>query len=228
MYQEQGRLDKAESTLKDIFILRPNYAQSYMDMANGYRDLGKPKQAATLYARYDYLLEEGFMENDTASFEKIIGREFNNLLLLKKQVVVEAKNVNKLSIAEDNFKGTRLVFEWNDGEAEFDLQFVNPKGQYHTWKHNLLDNPEEIALEKDFGYNVKEYLVDDGALPGTWKINVNYRGNKSLTPTYLKATIYSNYATLQQRKEVKVFKLSLKNVNYELFSLQSSGAPVTN
>ena len=197
-----------------------------MDMANSYRDINKNRQAASLYARYDYLLEEGFMKPDTLAFEPIIGRDINNLLLLNKKDVVEVNNVEKLFVEEESYEGTRLVFEWNDGEADFDLQFVDPKGQYYTWKHNLLDNPEVIAREKDFGYNVKEYLVD-GSLQGTWKINVNYSGNKSLTPTYLKATIYSNYATPQQRKEVKVFKLSLKNANYELFSLQSHSNFVT-
>ena len=226
MYQEQGRFQKANEILKEVFILRPNYLQSYMDMANSYRDINKNRQAASLYARYDYLLEEGFIKQDTLDFEPIIGRDINNLLLLNKKDVVEVKNVKKLFVEEESYEGTRLVFEWNDGEADFDLQFVNPEGQYYTWKHNLLDKPEVIAREKDFGYNVKEYLVD-GSLQGTWKINVNYSGNKSLTPTYLKATIYSNYATPQQRKEVKVFKLSLKNANYELFSLQSHSNFVT-
>ncbi len=54
----------------------------------------------------------------------------------------------KLYIADNDFKGTRVVFEWNDGEAEFELQFVNPGKQYHIWKHSLADNPELIAREK--------------------------------------------------------------------------------
>ena len=92
---------------------------------------------------------------------------------------------------------------------------------YYTWKHSLADNSETINREKDFGYNVTEYLLD-GSLPGTWSVNVNYLGNKSLTPTYLKATVYYNYGSRSQQKETKVFKLDLKNVNQELFKLQES------
>lgn len=222
-YEEQGRYDKANETYKEAFILRPNYAQSYLDMANSYRNLKETKQAAAMYARYEYLLQEGFMEVDTAGFGPIIYREFNNLLMLDKEAVVKGRKSKNLYVAEEEFKGTRLVFEWNDSEAEFDLQFVNPGNQYHTWKHSLADNSEVIEREKNFGYNLTEYLIDD-SLPGTWKVNINYLGNKSLSPTYLKATVYYNYGSKAQRKEVKVFKLLLKDVNQELFKLNIGAA----
>ena len=113
---------------------------------------------------------------------------------------------------------TRVVVEWNDTEAEFELQFVNPEGQYHSWKHTYADNEERILDEKMKGYSSEEQIIDR-ALPGLWKINVKYLGNKSLTPTYLKVSIYDNYGTRSQRKEVRVFKLTLKDVNQKLFTL---------
>ncbi|MDT0621336.1 carboxypeptidase-like regulatory domain-containing protein [Croceitalea vernalis] len=219
-FDAQERFEMANTVYKEAFLLRPNYAQSYLDMANTYRDINEPKMAASMYARYQYLLEEGFMQQDTIGFGPIIEREFNNLLTLDKSAVVHSEKANELYIAEEDFAGTRLVFEWNDSEAEFDLQFVNPGKQFYTWNHSLADNEETISREKNFGYNITEYLID-GSLPGNWSVNVNYLGNKSLTPTYLKATIYYAYGSRNQRKEVKVFKLSLKDVNQELFRLQS-------
>jgi hypothetical protein len=68
----------------------------------------------------------------------------------------------------------------------------------------------------------------NGSLLGTWQVNVKYVGNKSLTPTYLRASIYYNYGQIAQRKEVKLFKLSLKNVIQELFKLVNSAALVSN
>ena len=225
-YESQQRIEKANEVYKEVFILRPNYAQSYLDMANSYRNLRGSKKAASMYARYEYLIEEGFMEQDTLGFGPIMDREYNNLLMLKKAELVDDRKAKKLFIAEEYFEGTRLVFEWNDGEADFELQFVNPGEQYYTWKHSLLDNADEIAREKNFGYNLTEYLVDN-ALPGTWKVNVNYLGNKSLTPTYLKASIYSNYGTALQQKEVKVFKLALKSVNQQLFTIKAASKVVS-
>ncbi|MEO0902777.1 MAG: DUF2135 domain-containing protein, partial [Bacteroidota bacterium] len=226
-YQEQGRAKAANDTYKEVFVMRPNYAQSYLDMANSYRDIKEPKQAAGIYTRYDYLLQEGFMEEDTIGFGPLINREYNNLLALERSAVVKGKKAKKLFVAEEEFEGTRLVFEWNDGEAEFDLQFVNPENQYVKWKHTLADNAAMIEREKDYGYNTMEELVD-GSLPGLWKVNVNYYGNKSLTPTYLKTTVYYNYGSRSQRKEVKVFKLSLKDINQELFSVTIGGKLTTN
>jgi tetratricopeptide (TPR) repeat protein len=220
-YQGQGQYERANDIYKEVFLLRPNYAQSYLDMARSYREIGSTIKSASLHARYGYLQEQGFMELDTAGLGSIMEREFNNLLALEKDAVVEKGKRNKLFVAKEDFEGTRVVFEWNDGEAEFELQFVNPGKQYHTWKHSLADNAALIAREKSFGYNTMEQLID-GSLPGNWQVNVTYLGNKSLTPTYLKTTVYHNYGTRAQRKEVKVFKMSLKNINQELLTLRSA------
>ncbi len=225
-YQEQGQYERANDVYKEIFLLRPNYAQSYLDMARSYREVRNPVQSASLHARYSYLQEQGLIKQDTVGFGPIMERELNNLLAFDKDALVDSGKRNTLFVANDDFDGTRVVFEWNDGEAEFELQFVNPGKQYHTWKHSLADNEALISREKNLGYNTMEELID-GSLPGSWQVNIKYLGNKSLTPTYLKASIYYNYGEVSQRKEVKLFKLSLKNVNQELFKLVSSPALVS-
>ena len=119
-----------------------------------------------------------------------------------------------------DFNGTRLVFEWNDSEAEFELQFVNPENQYYNWEHSLLANADRIKDEKLKGYSCEEYLIDD-SLKGVWKVNVKYLGNKHLSPTYLKVTAYYDYGTRRQREETKVFKLDLKDTKQELLTLNN-------
>lgn len=223
-YEAESRLEMAHEAYKQVMRLRPNYGQSYMDLANSYRNLGQYEKAAAQYKRYDYLVEEGMIPVDSTFFVPILNREYNNLLSLHTPALVSVANRPSLFVEAEDFQGTRLVFEWNDGEAEFDLQFVNPEQQYHLWKHSLGSNAERIMKEKEIGFNTEEFLID-GSLPGTWQVNVRYHGNKSLTPTYLKVTIYDNYGTRSQRKEVRVFKLSLKDVNRQLFTL-SRGATV--
>ena len=218
IYQAQNRQAKANEIYKEVLRLRPNYAQSYMDLANSYRELGDYEKAAAIYKRYDYMVGEGIMPRDSVSLFPIINRDFNNLLSLHQAALVSSEKRSDLFVDEEDFEGTRLVFEWNDGEAEFDLQFVNPGGQYFKWSHSLASDAEGIMLEKELGYSTKEYLIDD-SLPGTWKVNINYSGNKSLTPTYLKVTVYNNYGSPGQTKQTKVYKLFLKDVNQELFRL---------
>ncbi|MCP4975256.1 MAG: hypothetical protein GY931_03765 [Maribacter sp.] len=220
VYQSNGNFQKANELYKEIFIQRPNYGQSYMDLANSYREMGDGKKAASLFMRYDNLLNEGFLANDSTAFAKLMDRELNNLLTISGRDILSKRDFKK-ALFEEYFNGTRLVFEWNDSEAEFELQFVNPEGHYYTKTHSLAANSERIREEKLIGYACDEFLIDS-SLAGTWQINAKYLGNKSLTPSYLKVTIYQDFGTLAQRKETKVFKLGLKNVNIELFKVRNS------
>ncbi|TXN35889.1 hypothetical protein FVB32_15085 [Flagellimonas hymeniacidonis] len=221
IYESQGRYDMAHGAFREAFILRPQYRQSYLDLANSNRNLSNAKRAAVLYARYFHLVDEGLMQMDSSNFSKIINREFNNLVALEK--------TGMTSIEKDgeDFNNTRLKLEWNDSEAEFELQFVNPDNQYYTWKHSLKENADTIGKEKDFGFSCAEYLIDD-SFSGHWRVNVKYLGNKSLTPTYLKAVVYHNYGSKSQRKEVKVFKLGTKNVNQALFHINKAASTPLN
>lgn len=225
IYQAEGRFQEANELYKEIFILRPNYAQSYMDMANSYREIGDYQKAAGLYARYGYLLEQGFLRAE-GELGTIMERELNNLVALKGRELLDRRDLKKL-VLDDEFKGTRLVFEWNDSEAEFELQFVNPEGKYFKSEHSLFADADRIKDEKVSGFSSEEYLIDD-SLRGLWQVNAKYLGNKSLTPTYMKATIYHNYGSASQRKETKVFKLSLRNVNQQLFTVSNSVSVVSN
>lgn len=220
VYQANGDFKRANELYKEIFIQRPNYGQSYMDLANSFQELGDSKKAAALNMRYDYLLNEGFLVNDSTAFTQIMDRELNNLLTINGRDILSKRDYKKALLKED-FNGTRLVFEWNDSEAEFELQFVNPQGRYFTTTHSLATDAERIYSEKLIGYSCEEFLID-GSLAGTWQVNAKYLGNKSLTPTYMKATVYYNYGSADQRKETRVFKLGLKNVNQELFKVNNT------
>ncbi len=214
-------LKKSRDLYEQIFILRPNYAQSYRDLAESYRDINNYKKAAAMHARYNYLVEEGFLQSDSVGLGSIMDRDSENLLALDGDKVMEGGKSRKRLAKYANFKGTRLLFEWNDSEAEFDLQFVNPEKHYFTWKHTSMANATRIMDEKLKGYSSEEFLID-GSLAGKWQVNINYQGNKKLEPSYLKVTTYFNYGLNSQRKEVKVYRLGLKNVNQKLFELYNS------
>ncbi|GLU45008.1 hypothetical protein [Allomuricauda sp. NBRC 101325] len=213
-YESQSRFEKAHEIYKKVYALRPDYAQSYMDLANSYRNVNNPESANSLLARHSFLLDEGLLSSDTLHLSEMMQREIDNLEL----DVIKEPFTNKTQRIQDEYN-TRLVFEWNDSEAEFDLQFVNPNSQYFKWGHNLFEMPERIRSEKKLGFSMADFLLDD-ELPGNWKVNLTYLGNKQLSPTYIKTTIYKNYGSKIQSKEVKVFKLSTKGVNQQLFELR--------
>jgi len=227
-YQENGELKKANELYKKLFVKRPNYVQSYLDLAASYREIGADKKAAAIFTRLDYLQNQDyFTMSDTMTVAKLVEREFNNLLALKGERILSKKEQKNLEDLDTDFKGTRLVFEWNDGEAEFELQFVNPEGRYYKTEHSLFADGDVIREQKLLGYNTEEFLID-GSMPGTWQVNLKYLGNKRLTPSYLKAVVYYNYGTAAQRKETKVFKMGFKDVNRELLTLKVPSSLITN
>ncbi len=218
----EGEEEEAKDLYEQIFIMRPSYSQSYRDLAESYREVGNYKKAASMYARHNYLADEGFLQIDTVGIFPIIERESENLLRLEGDRIMNGgKLLNKgTKLAE--LGETRLLFEWNDSEAEFELQFVNPEQHYYTWKHTNQANASRIKDEKLQGYSCEEFFVD-GSLPGRWRVNINYKGNKKLEPVYLKVTTYYNFGKISQRRQVNVYRLALKDVNHKLFDLNNAG-----
>ena len=202
---------------KEIFILRPDYQQSYRDLANAYLNDGNVQRAALLYARYNYILSQGLFE-ESETFSTILKRDFDNLLAQNKELLPKSRSFDVKD--KDGFNGTRLFFEWNDSEAEFELQFVNNDKQYYLFQHSFFDNENLIKEEKQFGFSSQEHLIFEAE--DEWQVNVKYLGNKSLTPTYLKVTIYHDFGLISEQKESKVFKLSTKNINQELTKIKSN------
>ncbi|MGB5229498.1 MAG: carboxypeptidase-like regulatory domain-containing protein, partial [Eudoraea sp.] len=207
--------DLANEYYKKIFLMRPGYAQSYRDLANNYVATGNYKRAANLYVRYLHLINEGFFPKDKSGISGIVKEEFMNLLTQHKSVISENSGLVLPSKDITRQEGTRILVEWNDSEAEFDLQFVHPEKQYFTWEHTTKSNPDRIRDEKIKGYSSEEFFIYE-PLPEDWQVNVSYKGNKKLTATYLKLTVYRNYNTPSQRAISKLYRLRLKDVNQQL------------
>ena len=219
MYQDQGRVEQAREVYKEIFILRPQYAQSYVDMANAYRDAGDFTKAAAMFGRYQYLLKEGYLVGSD-EFWLMQQHDSDNLF----RAYGERLGTDMRQVTTDPYVdgATRLVFEWNDGGAEFELQFVNPDNRVYTWEHTYAKNDGRIEDEQMAGYSMEEYVIDPST-PGSWTVNVAYLGNKSLTPTYLKVTAYYNFGQKNQTREVHAFKLFLQGSNQRLLTLSTPG-----
>jgi tetratricopeptide (TPR) repeat protein len=214
VYESEKRHTEALTMYKEIFKLRPRYAQSYRDLANMYVLNGEYKKALGLHARYHQLRKMDSISLTFDGIDAILELESTNLIARKG----EELKIKKGDVSESDIGGTRVLFEWNNTEAEFDLQFVNPDNHFFVWSHTLENEAERIYDEKIKGYSCEHFLIDKSLL-GQWKINIKYFGNKAYNPTYMKATVYYDYGTSKERSEVKAFSLSEKDVNFELLTL---------
>ncbi len=222
-YEERGDLNSALELYEEIFILRPSYAQSYRDLANAYVERGEYKKAMNLYARYHTSRKTDTITK-LSGIDSMMRTETNNAIRTWAERV-NRKNTDVEEVERD-FWPIRIVLEWNDSEAEFDVQFVNPENRYFVWSHSMFKTPERINGEKTKGYSSEQFLIDE-SLPGKWDINVKYLGNKGFEPTYFKMTVYYDYGMPSQRQNSKVFKLHEKNLYKKILSFNQSALAFT-
>jgi hypothetical protein len=202
------------SVYKSIFKLRPNYAQSYRDLANAFIEKDNYKMAWRLYMSY-------LLQGKDISGQAIGDLLYNEMEWLyynrKNQAEIKESFIPKNSTIEGFRNDIRIVFEWNTSEAEFELEFVNPDKQAYVYKHSLAANQELITNEKKIGYSSKEFLISD-LKNGEWMMNINYFGNKKLDPTYFKVTVYNNWGSPNQTKQISLFKFKNEREKIQLFT----------
>ena len=225
-YQFQALSAKKEAIAiyQHVFKLRPNYAQSYRDLANAYRENDQYKKAWRMYMTY-------LLKGHDVSGEGIGQLLYNEMEWLyfnrKNQSQIKERFVPKSENIKDFRNDVRLVFEWNTSEAEFDLEFVNPQLQVYTFEHSLAKNQNLITDEKKKGYSSKEFIIEN-LNEGQWLINITYQGNKKPEPTYLKVTQYYNWGKPNQKEKITIYQFKDEREKIQLFRLNKQVLIVTN
>jgi len=198
-----GKFKAAASIYKQIALLRPQDAQSYRDLALNYKNTGAYTKAINLYKQ---------MLNNT-----IKGTNFNSITPLivnelKHLIALHGSKVDSNGLPDDFLKAdfkydVRIVFNWNDPNAEFEVQFVNPNKKFYNWNLTKFDNHKRLLDGITNGYHIKEFIIDEDEA-GEWLINIRGINEESqLNPTYLKYTVFRNYGLPNESKEVKITNL---------------------
>lgn len=215
-YQVLGEHEKALTIFKNIAKLRPNYSQSYRDIANCFLDLEDYNNFWLTYNNYfnkNLKLENNDI-GEIITSEMIAAYNKEDKNTTTKRIKIE--DPNKI-IKSD----VRLVFEWNTSEAEFIIEFVNPKKYIYTLENSLYNNNYLIDDQKNKGYTSKEVLIEK-IKRGDWLINFTYLGNKQYKPTILKVTSYYNWGKKNQTKKIDVFEFTIKDTNTQLLKINRS------
>lgn len=213
-YQEIGEDDKAIEIYKKIVKLRPNYRQSFRDLANAFLE---QKAYNEFWSTYYFYLNKGY-KIDEDDIGEIISSEIISAYNLdiennNKRKKIKIENPNK-NIESD----VRIVFEWNCTEAEFILEFVNPNLETYKIENSYKENKGLIKNQKIKGYTSKEIFIDQ-LNPGFYLVNLTYLGNKQEKPTTFKITTYYNWGKENQTKKIKVFDFTDKNIKNQLLRL---------
>ena len=201
---------------KDLMKKFPQHIQSYLDLAIAYKNNGASQKSLDLLLG----IERGTINQslDFTALKKIADNEIRTLVFERKAELelskIDVKHLNKTKL------DARIVFDWSNSNAEFELQFVNPTKLFFTWDHNMKNTSR---LEQEFvnGFSQEEFEIDGGA-KGQWLINVKYLGNKSKNDpshTLLKCTIQYDYGTPKERTEEKIIRLHQINQEQQVVNL---------
>ena len=204
LYEVAGDYTKAAWMYERILKIAPSEAQSYRDLALIYQETGKYNQALELYIN---MLGEQIKGVNFEGLEKPLQSELKHLVSLYKDKIDFERLPNEW-LTTDFDLDIRMVIEWSDRTVPFEFQFVNPDKKFFKWAHTLNDNKDRIDQELSQGFQTEEFIIDD-ASRGEWLINIQYLGDAGdyVLPPFLKYTIYRNYGTSKETKEVKVVKL---------------------
>lgn len=201
-YEQQQDFFLAKQIYEKIAKLKPRDAQAYRDLALIYQETGYYQKALAIYKK---IQNDGYLGVDFSGIQKVVTNEMRGLLLKhKKELDISGVLDNYLKEMDYD---ARIVFEYNDNEAEFELQFVNPQKKFFSWSHTKLANEIRLYEEKTQGFNTEEFLLIDAA-KGEWQINIESKVQQSKTPVILKYTVYKNYGKTNETKETKLVILN--------------------
>ncbi len=202
----------------EILRTNKNNVQAYLDIALAKRALNEPQNAIDLLLDLDRA--QKYPSLNTTGVQKTLKREMRNLVFLER---------NRLNLSQlpsellNNLKyNVRLVFEWSDPEAEFNLQFVNPQKRYFNWEHNRLSASERMKDEILNGYTSEEFEFYGEGVQGKWILNATYLGNIDITnqePLVLKCSLYQNFGYPDQTVEEIVVHFTTRDETKQLSTL---------
>ena len=160
-------------------------------------------------------LEEKYaLLKSTRTFRKVKAWPIEKTLIRDiKNFIGKNKNRIELSSIDPELNrpsryNARFVFEWNNPEAQFELQFVNPQSRFYNWSYTNSENSERISTGISKGYMMEEFEFYGEESQGIWIVNAKYLGNISAadqTPFVLRCLVYINFGKPNEHiKEVVI------------------------
>ncbi len=217
-YKQQagGDYKGAVVTLKRVLKLKPNQAQSYRDLALAEVYASNYQDALKLYDKVDK--NRGVGSSNFSGIKKTIVNDTKNLIT-QHQSELNTTGINSLFLKPIKYKA-RIIFEWNNLNSEFDLNIINPQKRFFTWSHTNSENAQRIKQENEMGYGLEEFYLSSSDI-GEWTFNMKYYGKTAVdeTPTFVKITIYKNFGSPNETKEIKVIRLDKKNIEQTVVKL---------
>jgi TonB-dependent SusC/RagA subfamily outer membrane receptor len=185
---------------EELILLESSNVNAHLNKAIALRENAKYQDALKEFLA----MKDGgsYFSLDASKISKTLLREIKNIVF-KNKGQINTSNLKPSYLNNVKYK-VRLVFEWNQPGAEFDLQFVNPQKRFFDWKHTNAEDQEMLKNEIAKNFAIEEFEFNGGDVVGEWIINVKSQedfSKKPNGPLVIKTTIYQNFGLPTQTKQ---------------------------
>ena len=208
-YEEQGDFVNAVFIYRQVLKLRSEDTQSYRDLALALIEIEEFEEA---YSLLDNIangnLTKGTQRRVFKSINNITKNELGNLVLKRGDLLGNTTNEHHKTKVD-----FRVVIDWNHNDTDIDLHIIDPNLEKCFYSHPNTVIGGKISKDMTEGFGPEEFTLPK-MISGSYYVKVKYFGDryqKIENPTFLKITIFKNYGSENESKEVKVVRLQGKN-----------------
>lgn len=216
--EQNNQHDLALFVFKQILYLRPEDAQSYRDLALAHQQVGECQQALDLW---NSIVTGAIYKNKQRrifkGIEDISKIEIKRLIQEYK-AQLDISKISKELKTEVNYD-LRITVDWNHNDTDIDLHIIDPNLEECFYSHNKTSIGGELSQDMTQGFGPEEFTLEN-AIKGAYYVKVKYYGDryqKVENPTFMKITMYKNYGSKKESKEIKLIRLTKKD-NEELLA----------
>ncbi|HTD41756.1 MAG TPA: VIT domain-containing protein [Mucilaginibacter sp.] len=205
--KQLGDFEGEVFAFKKITELRPLDPQSYRDYGLALEDAGQHQKALdVLYTAMTKSYTDD-AERLYSGIQEIFLPEINRIIAMNKgklDLSAISKKVIK-SLPAD----IRIVMDWNMNNTDIDLWVTDPNNEKCYYSHSRTAIGGRISHDMTQGFGPEQFLLKK-AIKGTYKIEINYYGDRQVTiagPTTIMAELYTHYGTPEEKKEIIVLQM---------------------
>ncbi len=202
LLQDRKDFNLARRIYGHVLLLKPGESQSYRDLALILSENHQYQKSLDMYRK---MKDGDYPSVNFEGLKKPLNSEMKRLILQHKNKL-DTQGLPSYYQTPMNYD-VRVVVDYNDREAEFDLQFVNPQKKFFVWSHRKFENGARIEQESIQGFNTEEFFLID-AEPGKWQVNIESPKQESRTPLALRYTVFRNYGTKNETRQSKTLVLN--------------------
>jgi tetratricopeptide (TPR) repeat protein len=213
--QQLGEYELAITIFKEIIKIRGEEPQSYRDLGLAFADMTRYQDAVDML--YEVVRRKW---DDRFPNIGVLAAHEMNAIIGRSQAKLNLKEIDSRFVA-DLPTDIRVVLDWDADAVDMDLWVIDPRGEkcYYQNQKTLIGG----LMSSDFtgGYGPEEFLLKK-AMPGTYKVQVNYYGSNQQRiagPTNIQMRLITDYGKPSEKRQSITLRLASESEVIEVGEL---------